>query len=90
LVTVLAFRADKDRARRHRAQQRGPAPPRRIPERDLLLLALLGGTPGAYLARRAFRHKTRKQPFSSKLHGIALLQLAGLSALAWHLAQGHV
>ena len=47
---------------------------RRIPERTLLLLALLGGTPGAYAGRWLFRHKTRKQPFVARLHLIAVGQ----------------
>lgn len=55
----------------------------RVPERTLLLAALLGGSPGAYWARGRFRHKTRKQPFSAWLHAIALAQLALLGALAW-------
>ncbi|MFX7804552.1 DUF1294 domain-containing protein, partial [Acinetobacter baumannii] len=54
---------------------------RRIPERTLLLLALIGGTPGAYAGRWLFRHKTRKQPFVGRLHAIAVVQ-AGLLA-AW-------
>lgn len=54
----------------------------RIAEANLLLLALLGGTPGAYAGRAAFRHKTRKQPFSARLHAIAALQVAGLAGWA--------
>lgn len=46
----------------------------RISEATLLLLALIGGTPGAYAGRHLFRHKTRKQPFSNELHGIVALQ----------------
>jgi uncharacterized membrane protein YsdA (DUF1294 family) len=38
---------------------------RRTPEAVLLGLAVLGGWPGAWLARHLFRHKTRKQPFRS-------------------------
>jgi uncharacterized membrane protein YsdA (DUF1294 family) len=50
----------------------------------LLTLALLGGSPGAYAGRAAFRHKTRKQPFSRELHTIAAFQLVALSAtLGW-------
>lgn len=55
---------------------------RRISEAKLLGLALVGGSPGAYAGRRLFRHKTRKQPFSSELHGIATLQLVALAAFA--------
>ena len=56
----------------------------RISEAKLLALAFVGGSPGAYAGRRVFRHKTRKQPFSGELHGIAALQLAALAAFgAW-------
>ena len=59
---------------------------RRISEATLLNLAMLGGSPTAYLARHLFRHKTRKQPFSSELRNVVLVQLAGLAALlAWWL-----
>lgn len=57
---------------------------RRISEASLLALALFGGSPGAYAGRWIFRHKTRKQPFSNELHGIAALQLAAMvTYLAW-------
>ena len=35
----------------------------RISEATLHLLALVGGWPGALVARHVFRHKTTKQPF---------------------------
>ena len=58
----------------------------RVEEATLLMLALLGGTGGAYAGRALFRHKTRKQPFSSQLHTIAVLQLLALGAgLGWAL-----
>ena len=47
---------------------------RRIPERTLLMLALAGGTPGAIAGQRLLRHKTRKEPFRSRLMGIAIGQ----------------
>jgi uncharacterized membrane protein YsdA (DUF1294 family) len=51
---------------------------RRMPESTLLLLALLGGSLGAYAGRAMFRHKTHKQPFSNNLHTIAGLQVVVL------------
>ena len=60
----------------------------RISEANLLGLALIGGTPGAYAGRRLFRHKTRKQPFSDQLHGIAGFQAVGLALLAGWFALG--
>jgi uncharacterized membrane protein YsdA (DUF1294 family) len=54
----------------------------RISETSLLTLAFVGGSPGAYAGRHLFRHKTRKQPFSSELHTIVGLQAAVLVGLA--------
>jgi uncharacterized membrane protein YsdA (DUF1294 family) len=51
----------------------------RIRESTLLLLALVGGSAGAISAQRLLRHKTRKEPFRSKLISIVILQ-AGLVA----------
>jgi uncharacterized membrane protein YsdA (DUF1294 family) len=58
----------------------------RVPERALLTLAALGGSPGALLARPAFRHKTRKQPFSAWLLLIVFAQVVAIAvglAFAW-------
>ena len=58
----------------------------RVQESTLLLLALLGGTAGAYAGRALFRHKTSKQPFSNNLFAVLLLQLVGLGAgIGWYL-----
>jgi uncharacterized membrane protein YsdA (DUF1294 family) len=67
--TILSFQDDK---------QRAVAGRRRIPESNLLGLALIGGSPGALLARRMFRHKTRKEPFSTQLFLIIALQIGAL------------
>jgi uncharacterized membrane protein YsdA (DUF1294 family) len=48
---------------------------RRVAEADLLTLALIGGSPGALAARQLFRHKTRKEPFSTYLMLIAAGQI---------------
>jgi uncharacterized membrane protein YsdA (DUF1294 family) len=76
-VTWIAFARDK------RAAERGEW---RVTERTLLTLAALGGTPGAFLARRMLRHKTAKQPFNLILTAlaagqVALLAVAGSSRL---------
>ena len=67
--TVLRFWQDK---------QRAIAGERRIPESDLLGLALIGGSLGALLARRLFRHKTRKEPFSTYLLLIIARQIGAI------------
>ena len=69
LLTILCFATDK------RAAERGG---RRVRESTLLWLAAIGGSPAAFWARRRFRHKTRKQPFSLRLQLIAMTQ-AGMA-----------
>lgn len=76
-MNILAFAAfgwDKHCARTGRW---------RVPEGTLLMLALLGGTPGALAGRSFFRHKTRKQPFVAQLWFTVALQIAG--AAGWHI-----
>lgn len=55
----------------------------RVPERSLLGLALVGGSPAAKLAQHQLRHKTRKQPFARLLNGIVLLHISALAAAIW-------
>ena len=78
-LAFAAFGIDKARA------ERGDW---RISEGTLLRLAFFGGTLGAYAGRAIFRHKTRKQPFSSDLHAIAALQIIGVVALVAYLEFG--
>ena len=51
LVAFVFYGFDKRRAR---------TDGRRVPEKTLHLLALLGGWPGALMGQRVFRHKTQK------------------------------
>lgn len=71
-ATFAAFGIDKAKAE---------SGARRISEAALLQWAFFGGTPAAYAARHLFRHKTRKQPFSSNLHMIAIFQISALAGL---------
>ncbi len=66
VITFFAFANDK------RAAELGR---RRTPERDLLTLAFIGGTPGALVAQQLLRHKTRKEPFRTTLWSLAALHL---------------
>lgn len=63
-----------------RAAQNGR---RRVPEKTLHLLALLGGWPGAWLARPLFRHKTAKQPFAALFYLTVVLSIAATFWLAY-------
>jgi uncharacterized membrane protein YsdA (DUF1294 family) len=74
LWTMMRFWQDK---------QRAMAGERRIPEADLLGLALIGGSPGALLARKLFHHKTRKEPFSTQLLVILVFQCGAVIGLLW-------
>ncbi|ANK91392.1 MULTISPECIES: DUF1294 domain-containing protein [Rhizobium] len=56
---------------------------RRISERTLLTLALIGGSLGAVAAQQILRHKTRKEPFRSILAAILILHGALATALAF-------
>lgn len=78
-ATFLAYALDKSRA-----SGRG----RRIPERVLLGLALIGGTPGAAIAMFVLRHKTRKLSFLVPFALIVALQAAGLAWWVWPRGRG--
>lgn len=72
LITAAAYTLDKSAARRGR---------RRVPERTLHLLALLGGWPGALLAQQGLRHKTVKATFRIVFWLTVLGNVAALLAL---------
>jgi len=66
LVTLFTFWYDKLIAGSKR---------QRVPEKVLLGLALVGGTPGAILGMQQFRHKTAKASFKRKLRLVVGFQL---------------
>lgn len=48
----------------------------------MLAVAAIGGTPGAIAGQRLLRHKTRKEPFRTRLLWIAGAQLVLVGVLA--------
>ncbi len=67
LLTFISYGIDKWKARHNRW---------RIPEATILLLAALGGSIGALLAMRVFRHKTQHKKFRYGVPAILIVQMA--------------
>ena len=59
VVAFLAYGGDKLLAKLKEHQPKVP----RLPEKNLLLLALVGGGVGAWLGMELFRHKTQHRAF---------------------------
>ena len=74
-ATFAVYGIDKAKARRGAW---------RIPEKTLFLLPLLGGSLGALLGMRAFRHKTRHWYF---VWGVPAILLAQLALAVWLLTK---
>ena len=70
LVALVMYRADKA------AAERGT---QRTPESSLHAIALVGGWPGALVARQVFRHKTIKQPFRTVFWFTVVANCLGLA-----------
>jgi len=60
---------------------------RRTRESTLLLLAVIGGTSGAIAGQQILRHKTRKEPFRTRLWLIAGAQAVLLAVAAIQFAR---
>lgn len=71
LVTFLVFGADKLQAKRKEKKDTV----RRVPEKTLFLLSALGGSVGALLGMRVFRHKTLHRAFRFGVPLILALQI---------------
>lgn len=67
ILTFITYGIDKYKARHNRW---------RVREAALLLLAALGGSIGALLAMRVFRHKTQHKKFRYGVPAILIIQLA--------------
>ena len=60
----------------------------RIPEKSLLLLGLLGGSPTLLLMMQVLRHKTAKRSFQFKLMVMLVVQVAIATALIMEASGG--
>lgn len=56
----------------------------RIRESTLLLLAVIGGSAGAWLGLKIWRHKTRHAKFRYGVPAILLIQLTGVLCFLWN------
>lgn len=56
----------------------------RIRESTLLLLAAIGGSAGAWLGMKIWRHKTRHAKFRYGVPAILLIQLTGMLCFLWN------
>ena len=74
LLTFVTYGVDKWKARHNRW---------RVREAALLLLAALGGSIGALLAMRVFRHKTQHKKFRYGVPALLLVQLAIACVFIW-------
>ena len=66
IVAFIAFGVDKFKAKKNRS---------RIPEFTLLLLAAIGGSVGALLGIKVFRHKTLHAKFKFGVPAILVVQI---------------
>lgn len=55
----------------------------RVPESTLIILALIGGSVGALLGMKAFRHKTKHPKFYIGVPLILILQVALIGFVLW-------
>ena len=72
VITFFTFGVDKWKAKR---TEKNPAV-RRIPEKNLFLLAILGGSPGALLGMKVWHHKTLHRSFRIGIPAILITEAA--------------
>lgn len=71
VVTFFVFGVDKLKAKRKEKHEST----RRVPEKTLFLLAILGGSVGALLGMKAWHHKTLHKTFRFGMPAILVLQI---------------
>ena len=79
LINIIAFFSmgiDKEHA-----QKRG----RRIPEKTLLSMAILGGGLGTWLGMYMFRHKTKHDYFVKIVSVVMIIQIVLLFVFLWRM-----
>ena len=74
ILAFVLFGVDKQKARRNKW---------RIPEKTLILSAVIGGSVGAILGMRFFHHKTRKARFAIGVPVILLVQIGVVCLVQW-------
>ena len=81
LITFVCYGWDKHQARVGR---------QRISEIRLHVLALLGGWPGALVAREIFSHKTRKTWFTFKTWLIIAIHMVLIATVCFYLLNARI
>ena len=76
ILAFVLFGIDKQKARRNAW---------RLPEKTLILSAVIGGSAGAILGMRFFHHKTRKPKFAVGVPVILLVQIAAVWLVSYKL-----
>ena len=71
-VTFIVYGIDKYKAKKAKL---------RIPEATLLLLAVLGGSIGAWMGMKVWHHKTMHKKFKYGIPAILLIQIALITYL---------
>ena len=66
VVAFILYGVDKRKAQNHQW---------RVPEKVLLLSALLGGTLGAFFGMLVFHHKIAKKSFMLKFFAVVIIQI---------------
>ena len=74
LVGFIQMYADKRRAKKDKW---------RIPEKQLFLVAVIGGSVGSILGMQLFRHKTKHKSFVIGMPAILILQIAA-AGVVWY------